>query len=566
MYDNKPQFPAMEGYAYPRHYSPKNRQWPTRRLTKSPAWCAVDLRDGNQALPKPMDPYQKESYFKLLTDVGFKEIEIGFPAASMDEWTFCRDLIERSLIPSDVTVSVLTQAREHIIRRTMNALKGIHKAVCHIYIPISELHYRYVLGETRKELVKRTLDSVRLVRKMADDELNGSKIGLEFSPEEFTDADLDFAVELCDAVVETWNPMPGEKIIINLPCTVERALPTFYPDRIEAFIEKSTQHAKSIISLHAHNDMGGAVASTELALLAGGERVEGTLFGNGERSGNLDLVTFAMNLQYLGLDTGLDFSDLEELAAKVSELTSMPIPPRQPYAGELVFTAFSGSHQDAIHKGLDKVDEIRNHFHGWKIPYLHINPATIGRSFAGAIRINSQSGRGGIAHVLAESYGIQLPKELLTELANYVQKRTEEAARELRPDEIWDLFLHEFAKQDAPLRLINYWPRPDVANPSKIHSEVHLEMHGKSFVLHDVGDGPVAAFANAMRQLNLPDFKLINYEERSIGSTVDAESITIVSMEKLADGKTFFGVGFGANIVHGAVSAIVSSLNRMMRM
>lgn len=548
-------------YSQPEKFQPGHRKWTSRELTRCPSWCSVDLRDGNQALPTPLDPYQKKAYFNLLLAIGFKEIEIGFPAASSEELKFCRELIENSLIPDDVTVSVLTQAREHIIRRTMNALKGVKNAVCHIYIPTSELHYKYVLHESKKQLIKRTLDSVRLVRSMAAD-MPQSNIKLEFSPEEFTDSNLDFVVELCDSVVDEWGPKKGEKVIINLPQTVERALPMHYPDMIEAFIGKTAKRQHSIISLHSHNDMGSAIASTELALLAGGERVEGTLFGNGERSGNVDIVTLAMNLHYLGLETNLDFSKLDDIKHKVSELTDMPVSPRMPYSGSLVFTAFAGSHQDAIHKGLAQADTISHHFNGWKIPYLHINPEDVGRSFVNAIRINSQSGSGGIGHVLNEYYGIQLPSELLTELSELVKNKSEQIGKELRPDEIWDLFLTEFSRQNTPLQLVNYWPRPDVTMPSRIHSEVHVNMFDKAFVLHASGDGPVAAFANALRQLNIPRFKLLKYEERSIGTTVDAESITIVSMER-DDGTPFYGVGFGANIVQGAARAIISGLNRM---
>ncbi len=546
-------------YAYPKEFAPRHRNWPERRITESPIWCSVDLRDGNQALPKPMEPFQKEAFFKMLLAIGFKEIEIGFPAASTEEWTFCRNLIEKSLIPSDVRVSVLTQAREHVIRKTMAALKGVQRACCHIYIPTSELHTKYVLRESRKAVVGRTISSVKLVRNIADE--IGGDITLEFSPEEFTDTDLDFSVELCDTVVDAWKP--DGKVVINLPLTVERSLPTHYADMIESFIERSTMRSRSVISVHAHNDMGGAVAATELALLAGAERVEGTLFGNGERAGNSDIVTLALNLQYLGIDTGLDFSDIESIEAKYSELTAMSIHPRQPYSGSLIFTAFSGSHQDAIGKCMSKEEEISRRFDGWKMPYLHINPEDIGRNISGAIRINSQSGKGGLAYVLSESYNVRLPDALLSELETYVQRRTEELSRELHPDEIWDLLVSVFCVQDSPIMLLKYWPRPDSKDPSLIHSEVHLKMRGKRFELSAKGDGPVSAFANAIRKLDIPKFKLLNYEERSIGATVNADSITIVSMEN-ADGKIFHGIGFGSNIVQGAANAIVSALNRIM--
>lgn len=546
-------------YAYPNEFVPKHRRWPDKKLEISPAWCSVDLRDGNQALPRPMEPEQKKAFFKMLVAIGFKEIEIGFPAASTEEWSFCRELIKQDLIPNDVRISVLTQARDHVIRKTMSALNGIKTACCHIYIPTSELHTRYVLRESRNQVMKRAISSVRLVKSLAED-MSGN-VSLEFSPEEFTDTDLDFSVELCDAVVDAWGSK--DKVIINLPLTVERSLPTHYADMIESFIEKSSMRSRSIISVHAHNDMGSAVAATELALLAGAQRVEGTLFGNGERAGNSDIVTLALNLQYLGIDTGLDFGDIESIEAKYSELTSMSIHPRQPYSGSLIFTAFSGSHQDAIGKCLDKEEEIRKRFGGWKMPYLHINPEEIGRSISGTIRINSQSGKGGLAYVLSESYNVRLPDTLLAELETYVQHRTEELSRELRPDEIWDLLVSVFCVQESPIMLLKYWPRPDSRNPSIIHSEVHLKMRGKKYELTTKGDGPVAAFANALRQLDIPKFKLLNYEERSIGVTVDADSITIVTLEN-ADGKLFHGIGFGSNIVQGAAKAIVSAINRIM--
>ncbi len=553
----------MQGtpYALPRDYRPRKRTWPDKRLEKTPAWCAVDLRDGNQALPNPLDPEQKRQYLKLLLDIGFKEIEIGFPAASLDEWVFCRDVIEKRLVPPDATISVLTQARGHIIRKTMKALAGAAKAICHVYVPCSELHDKYVLGESPRQIARRTIESVRLVGRMAGD-MEGSDIRLEFSPEEFTDSNLDFTLELCELAVAEWRREHNSKVIVNLPQTVERSIPTHYADMIEAFLEGFSQKKNCIISLHAHNDMGGAVASTELALLAGGERVEGTLFGNGERSGNLDLVTLAMNLHCMNIDTGLDLSRIDDIKRTVSDLTSMPVPPRQPYSGSLVFTAFSGSHQDAIHKGLDRIPELTRHFHGWKVPYLHVNPADVGRSFSEAIRINSQSGRGGIAYVLEEAYGIKLPAGLLAELAQAVQTKADTKGKELKPKELWDIFLAEFSGREWPIKLLNYWPRPDVSMPSRIHSEVHLEMKGKPYVLHSSGDGPVSAFANAIRQLDIPVFKLLHYEERSLGTTVNADSITVVSMER-QDGIVFYGVGLGTNIVQGAARAIISGINRM---
>ena len=543
--------------------APKSRRWPSAKLTKSPLFCAVDLRDGNQALPVPLHAEQKQQYFDLLTSLGFKEIEVGFPAASTEEWNFCRSLVKQHRIPEDVTISVLTMAREEVLRRTFEALKGVRNAICHIYIPTSDLHVKYVLGVNRAQLKRRLLECVALAKKLSN-AMKDSHIRLEFSPEEFTDSDIDFVADLCDCVAEEWGATPKEKVIINLPCTVERALPTHYADMLEAFQERVRHLDSMVLSLHTHNDMGCAVATAELGLLAGAQRVEGTLFGNGERAGNMDLVTLALNLQYLGLDTGLDFSNLEAISAEVSRLTSMPVHPRQPYAGSLVFTAFSGSHQDAIYKGLANADNLRKKFKGWKIPYLHINPADIGRKFEREIRITSQSGKGGIAYVLENSYGIHLPPNLLAELSVSVKQETERTGFELTPDRIWDIFLATFYRQDAPIRLVNYWPRPDVEDPNKIHSEVHIAYKGRTRILEGEGDGPVSAFAEALRKMKLPEFKLLKYEEHSIGMTVNAESFTIMSLQHVASGEVFYGIGFGVNIVQGAARAMVSSLNRMI--
>jgi 2-isopropylmalate synthase len=378
-------------YAKPVPVRVSARKWPSRQITRCPIWCAVDLRDGNQALPAPLTPERKRRYFQLLTEIGFKEIEIGFPSASADDFQFCRDLIEQGLIPADVTISVLTQAREHLIARTLEALRGVRRAVVHVYAATSDLHMRFVFGKSPEETRDMVLAGVRQIR-AGKALFPGSDIRLEFSPEEFTDSDLSFTVDLCDAVVEAWEPGADEKVILNLPQTVERRLPNQYADMIEEFARKQKHRDRSLISVHAHNDMGCAVAATSLTLLAGADRVEGTLFGHGERSGNVDLVTFALNLQYLGVQTGLDFSAIERLRDEIVELTGMPVSPRHPYAGELVFTAFSGSHQDAIHKGLARVEELARHYGGWKIPYLHIDPRDLGRSFERFIRINSQSG------------------------------------------------------------------------------------------------------------------------------------------------------------------------------
>jgi 2-isopropylmalate synthase len=550
-------------YAKPQAFSPEQRQWPNRTITESPAWCAVDLRDGNQALPNPMTPDQKWRYFELLTEIGFKEIEIGFPSASADDFQFCRDLIEKGAIPDDVTISVLTQAREHLIRRTFEALVGVKRAIVHVYIATSELHMSYVFGKTAEQTKGIAVESVALIRELAD-QMAGSDIGLEFSPEEFTDTDLDFAVDICDAVIDTWNPKPGEKVVVNLPATVERQLPIHYADMIEAYIAKQRRGDAAIISLHAHNDMGSAVAATEMALMAGADRVEGTMFGHGERSGNVDLVTLALNLQYLGVDTGLDFHNLEGIRTEIEDLTDMPVHARHPYAGELVFSAFSGSHQDAIHKGLDRRQEMAEHFGGWKIPYLHIDPADLGRTYERFIRINSQSGKGGIAHVLSTEYGIRLPRRLLVELSRHVQAFADKEAREVKASEVWDIFREVYLQADGTVRLLNYWPRPRADDPNVIEGEVHVVAGGEQRQLFADGNGPIAAFVHAVRQVEgVPEFTLTEYEEDAIGTSADAEAIAYVRLESTA-GEGYYGIGFGANIDQAAVHAIVSALNRML--
>jgi len=517
------------------------------------------LRDGNQALPNPMTPAQKRRYFALLTEIGFKEIEIGFPSASADDFQFTRDLIEQNLIPDDVTISVLTQARKHLITRTFESLKGVKRAILHVYTATSDLHMKYVFGKTAAETRQMALDAVRLIKSEAA-KLTGSQIRLEFSPEEFTDTDMDYALDICDAVVEAWDPPAGERVILNLPATVERRPPNEYADLIETFIGRQRQRARSTISLHAHNDMGCAVAATMMALMAGADRVEGTLLGHGERSGNVDLLTLALNLQYMGIETGLRFTHIEALRDELIGLTSMPVSPRHPYAGELVFTAFSGSHQDAIHKGLTRRQESASQFGGWKIPYLHIDPADLGRSYERFIRINSQSGKGGIAHVLEADYGVKLPRSLLLDFSVRVQEFADAAAREVTSAEVWKLFRETYFRPEGRLRLVNYWPRPNAADPKRIEGEAHVECGGKPYVLHATGDGPISAFVHAVLQLPLGGFSLEEYEEGAIGRSAEAEAMTFVRLVD-AKGTPAYGIGFGTNIDQAAVQAIVSALN-----
>lgn len=542
------------------------REWPSRNIEHAPAWCAVDLRDGNQALPNPMTPEQKRQYFQLLVDIGFKEIEIGFPAASADDFNFCRVLIEENLIPDDVTISILTQARPALIARSMEALAGVSRAVVHFYVATSDLHRKFVFNLERDQLLKMAVDSTRQIREAARACSTESQIGLEFSPEEFTDTDPDFAIEICDAVGDAWELQPGEKIIYNLPQTVERRLPNQYADMLENFIRRQKHPEQHIVSIHCHNDMGMAVAASMQGLLAGAHRVEGTLFGHGERTGNVDLVTVAMNLEYQGIETGLDFSNLLDISRVVAEITALTPHPRHPYVGELVFTAFSGSHQDAIRKGLSRKDELAEFFNGWKIPYLHVEPGSIGRNFERFIRINSQSGKGGIAHVLEQDYHVTLPRWVQTSLMKYVQNYADEKARELTSDEVWEIFNQRYVQTLGTLELINYWPRPDENQPEIIHGEVHVRYRGEEQKLLAEGNGPISAFVHALRLLDgVPTFRLDQYAEGTRGQSADAEAACFVRLVSDQAEHMRIGIGFGSNIDQAAARAICAGLNAMLQ-
>lgn len=541
-----------------------NRQWPGGSITHAPIWCAVDLRDGNQALPNPMTPEQKHQYFKLLVDIGFKEIEIGFPSASADDFNFVRDLIDNDMIPDDVTISVLTQCRDHLIARTFESIAGVKNCIFHIYIATSELHRRFVFGLEDAEVLTTAVTSIRQIRDGAR-AMPDSNIQLEFSPEEFTDTSLDFSIAVCDAIMDEWEPEPGEKVILNLPQTVERRLPCQYADMIEAFMQRCKYPDQSIISLHVHNDMGMAVASTTQALMAGAHRVEGTLFGHGERTGNVDLVTVALNLQYMGIETGLDFSTLPEISRVVADVTQITPHPRTPYSGELVFTAFSGSHQDAIHKGLARKDELAAHFDGWKVPYLHVSPTAIGREYEKFIRINSQSGKGGIAHVLARDFNVELPRWVQIDFASHVQVLADTNAREVSRDEVWAHFQQTYVNVITPIELINYWPRPSEEDPSMIKGEVHLTYRDEKHILRDTGNGPISAFVHALRQLEgMPEFILDDYGEETMGRTADAEAVCFVLLSRCETDAKQIGVGFGGNIDQAAVRAVLSGVNKML--
>ena len=556
---------SVPKYKIPEMIHLPDRQWPTKSITQSPQWCSVDMRDGNQALPDPMDPEQKLEYFKMLCDIGFKHIEVGFPSASQDEFDFFRKLIEEDLIPDDVFIMGLTQSRPHLIARTLEAFNGCKRGIVHAYIAPSDLHMRQVFGMERPQLVEMAVAATRQIRELAD-AMPESDIRYQFSPEEFTDTDVDFSVELCEAVFEAWGKGSPEKpVIMNLPATVERRPPNHYADMIEYFCRNFSKRDCITVSLHSHNDQGMAVAATELALMAGADRVEGTLFGHGERTGNVDLVTCINNLYARGIETGIDFSDLPHVAETVERLTGMPIYYRQPYAGEYTFTAFSGSHQDAINKGVHKLSEAPDRFGmGWKIPYLHIDPADLGRKFERLIRINSQSGKGGIAWVLEQDFGIEIPKAMQPELSKYVQAYSESVAREITSDEVHTVFQSEFVSPGGPYELVGYWPRPDDNDPTFIHGEVKVKVSGEEKTVEADGNGPISAFVAAIRKVVDIDFSVADYHEQAVGKGADAQAMAYVPL-KLADHSVIFGVGTDSNINQAAVRAIVAGLNRIAK-
>lgn len=544
-----------------------NRTWPDKEITSAPTWTSVDLRDGNQSLPIPMNPEKKLAYFKMLLEIGFKEIEVGFPSASQDDYDFVRKLIEENLIPDDVKISVLTQAREHLIAKTVESLKGVKKAIIHCYVATSDLHGRFVFNNEREEVEKMAIAGTQMVKDMVAAAGMTDIISYEFSPEEFTDSDLDFTIELCKKVKEVWGPAAKEDFILNLPATVERRSPNQYADMIEYFIQKYPYMDETSISLHAHNDQGCAVAATELALLAGANRVEGTIFGHGERTGNLDIMILAMNLFSRGIETGLDFSNLDHIVSVVEDCSGIDVHVRHPYAGQLVFTAFSGSHQDAIRKGMERSSEIQNFFEqGWKMPYLHIDPADVGRQYEKLIRINSQSGKGGIVYILEKEFGIYPPKVMHPEIGQIVQTYIDQKGGEIDSAELRKIFDDNFVNIVGPYAYSNY---------ARDILEQHGDSIGVSFTwingdveteLKGVGNGPISAVYNALSQDKLlPEFSLEDFSERSLGNDADAKAIAFVGIRLKGEKRLIHGVGIHSNIDRAAIAALISALNRAVK-
>jgi len=538
-----------------------DRTWPTRVIETAPSWCSVDLRDGNQALIEPMGSEKKRRMFDLLVKMGFKEIEVGFPAASQTDYDFCREVIELGRVPDDVAIQVLTQSREPLIRRTFDAIQGARRAIVHLYNSTSELQRRVVFQQDREGIIDIAVSGAKLIRELADaqDEI---EIIYQYSPESFTGTELDFAVEICERVMDVWEPTPERRMIVNLPATVEMATPNIYADQIEWFARRVRDRDSLILSLHPHNDRGTAVAAAEMAMMAGADRIEGTLFGNGERTGNVDIVTLALNMMTQGVDPGLDLSDINEVIRVVEHCNQIPVHPRHPYGGELVFTAFSGSHQDAIKKGLAAMKQSNSEV--WEVPYLPIDPADVGRTYEAVIRINSQSGKGGVSYVMETDYGITLPRRLQIEFSGVVQEIADETGRELTSQDIWRAFEREYLAADDPFAFVEHRTVPDTHASERRNLTAVIRDGGAERIIHGKGTGPIDAFVDAMRQEVGVDFRVADYREHATGLGADATAVAYVEIHT-GDGTALFGVGKHVNIVTASLRAVVSAVNRGLR-
>ena len=534
-----------------------DRQWPGRVIEAAPRWCSVDLRDGNQALIDPMNVDEKLRMFELLLQVGFAEIEVGFPAASQPDFDFIRRIIDEQRIPDGVAVQVLCQARKELIERTVEALQGAPNVIFHLYNSTSELQRRVVFDMNRQGIIDLALRGTEMVREGLGS--LDANVTFEYSPESFTGTELDFAVEICTAVADEWGATPDAPMIVNLPSTVEMATPNIYADQIEYFVRNFPRRDSAVISLHTHNDRGTGIAATELAIMAGAQRVEGTLFGNGERTGNCDIVTVAMNLFSQGVDPQLDFRDMPRIRAAVEEINKLPVHERHPYAGDLVFTAFSGSHQDAIRKGMAKVD--RDH---WEVPYLPIDPADVGSSYKETVRVNSQSGKGGVGFLLEEYYGIFLPKDMLAEFSGVVQRLTERLDREVQVEEILQALLDEYVADNGPYRLLDY----DLLMGRTADQRVvaHVEVADNTVTIDGEGTGPIEAFVNGMVETLNEPLNIVDYHEHAMATGKDAQAICILAIDdgnetEQVQGRCI-GVGVSRNTITASLNAIISALNR----
>ncbi len=533
----------------------KDRRWPNETLTHAPRWCSVDLRDGNQALAVPMNVSQKLELFQTLVKIGFKEIEVGFPSASNTEFAFNRLLIEKGHAPDDVWLQVLVQSREDLIERTVESLIGAKKVIIHMYNSTSPAQRRVVFGKSKDEIKAIAVNGARMIKDRLH-RLKGTEVMLQYSPESFSMTEVEYAKEISEAVMDVWQPTPQRKMILNLPDTVEVAMPNVYADQIEWMCRNLKNRDSLIISLHTHNDRCTGVAATELGLLAGADRVEGTLFGNGERTGNLDIVTVALNLYMHGIDAKLDFSDLGSVIGVYERCTGMSVPPRQPYAGELVFTAFSGSHQDAIKKGLAEWEgKGREH---WDVPYLTIDPADIGREYREVIRVNSQSGKGGVAYLLESEFGIVLPKDMQREFGPIANDAVDKLGREVSGRELKAMFWKEYVERNSPWQLSGFETE---SKNGVVKCCAKLSRDGKTIEFVGEGNGPLAALVHGFTTAGVPRFEISNYSEHALSSGEEAAAISYIQI-KTADGKSRWGAGVDTNIEIASVRAVLSALNR----
>jgi 2-isopropylmalate synthase len=543
-----------------------DRMWPGKTITRAPRWLSTDLRDGNQALIDPMSPTRKRAMFDLLVKMGYKEIEVGFPSASQTDFDFIRELIEGGKIPQDVRISVLTQAREDLIERTVQSLEGAQRATVHLYNATAPTFRKVVFRIGREECKQLAVDGTRHVMRYAEKILgDATDFGYEYSPEIFMDTELDFALETCEAVMDVWQPGPGREIILNLPCTVERSTPNVYADQIEWMSRHLSRREHVCLSVHTHNDRGTAVADAELAVLAGADRIEGCLFGNGERTGNVCLVTLGLNLFSQGVDPMIDFSDIDEIRRTTEYVNQLPVHPRHPYAGELVYTAFSGSHQDGIKKGFEALEAeakaagVPFSEFKWNVPYLPIDPHDVGRSYEAVIRVNSQSGKGGIAYVMKSGHSLDLPRRLQIEFSKVIQVRTDEEGGEVTPSEIWDAFRAEYLA-DGAVALFDHQSSSVADGKQKLSAAISVD--GGAHDIEGTGNGPISAFCAALASVGI-DARVLDYAEHALTEGTDAQAASYVEVE--TDGQVLWGVGIDTNTATASMRAILSAVNRSRR-
>lgn len=532
----------------------KDRTWPDQLITAAPTWCSVDLRDGNQALIEPMSVAQKQKLFELLVEVGFKEIEVGFPAASQPDFDFVRSLIEENRVPDDVTIQVLTQARPELIQRTFESLKGARRAILHVYNSTSVVQREKVFKTDKAGIIDIAIAGAKEVKRCAEQAPETEWV-FQYSPESFTGTEVDYAVEVCNAVVDVWQPTVDKPCILNLPSTVEMATPNVYADQIEWFGRHINKREAVIISLHTHNDRSCAVAAAELGVMAGAQRVEGTLLGNGERTGNMDIVIMAMNLYSQGIDPELDLHDMDRIVSVVRECTQIDVHPRQAYSGDLVFTAFSGSHQDAIKKCLDIYEEGAP----WEIAYLPIDPRDIGRTYQDVIRVNSQSGKGGVAYVLANKFGFELPRWLQIEFSRVVQKVTEESGQEIQPDRIWELFNQHYLSDNKVLSLEDFSIEKHEGRET---FNAQLDYFGQPLQISGQGDGVLDAFVEGLKQVIKMDFEIMEYGEHALGQGADAEAVTYIQLK--CEGRRYSGVAISKDIISSSLNAFMGAASQLL--